>query len=133
MKKCEFCLVVKNNYFKHEIIFSDKKHLVVLDANPTKDGHVLVLPKKHTNFLFDLNEKEYVALLKLSRKIALHIKKALKSKHVYVFIKGLKYKHVHVHLIPVNKNNAGHLPRQKRIDKGKLKKIGEILRGSILS
>jgi len=132
MKKCIFCSVIRKNEPPHEIIFSDKKHLAFLDISPTNDGHVLVIPKKHTDFLFNLKEKEYISLLKVARNIALHLKKILKSKYIYLFVKGSRVKHVHIHLIPVNKKEAGHLPR-KEISKKQLVKLGAILRNSMKS
>jgi len=117
----------------NEIIFVDKNHIAFLDTNPTNYGHILVVPKKHTDFLFNLNEKEYISLLKIARKIALHLGKILKSKHIYLFVKGRQIKHVHIHLIPINRrNDAGHLPRRK-INSEKIVRIGTILRNSMKS
>ncbi|MBI5139679.1 HIT family protein [Candidatus Nomurabacteria bacterium] len=131
MKKCVFCSVVKQNEPYHEVIYSDKKHLAFLDMYPSRHGHILVIPKKHTDFVLNLSEKEYLSLFKLSRKLAKHLKKIVKSKYIYIFVKGARVKHVHIHLIPTNKNRLGHLPRIKKITKKRLIKIGKTLRKSL--
>ena len=133
MKKCIFCSIIKYNKPRHEIIYSDKNHLAFLDLKPSKYGHVLIIPKKHKNFLFDLSEKEYFSLLKITRKIAMCLRKILKPKYIYLFVKGATIKHIHIHLIPTNKHDLGHLPRKKNITTKKSIKIGGLLRKSINS
>ena len=114
MKKCLFCSVIKNNKPYHEIIWQDSKHIAFLDKYPTRNGHILIIPKKHVDYLFDLTEKDYTALLKVARKIALRLKKLSNAKRIYLFIKGFRIPHAHVHLIPVRRGKeAGHLPRKK--------------------
>ena len=39
------------------IIFS-----LFLDKNPLTYGHVLVIPKKQTNYIFDVDSDEYIGL-----------------------------------------------------------------------
>jgi len=101
MKTCVFCSVVKKNKPYHEIIFEDKKHLVFLDAHPLRKGHVLVIPKKHVDYLFSLREKDYLSLFALARKIALTLKLAFRCKRVAVFVEGFSVPHTHIHLVPL--------------------------------
>lgn len=74
-----------------------------MDAFPVKKGHPLVIPKKHTDYIFDLTKKEYAALLESSRKIAIVMKRALKAERIAVIVEGFSVPHVHVHLFPLNK------------------------------
>lgn len=73
-----------------------------LDVNPNAKGHTLVVPKKETDKLFDLDEETYNGLMRFSRKIAIAIEKTIPCKRVGMAVVGLEVPHVHVHLIPLD-------------------------------
>ena len=73
-----------------------------LDINPNTRGHVLCVPKKIIDRLFDLPEKEYLELMSFSRRVALAIKKVIPCNRVAMSVIGLEVPHAHVHLIPLN-------------------------------
>jgi len=75
--------------------------LAFLDINPNAKGHTLCIPKKEENKIFDLNENEYVELMKFSRKVAKAVEKVIDCKRVGMTVIGLEVPHVHVHLIPL--------------------------------
>ncbi|NQY28162.1 MAG: HIT family protein [Flavobacteriaceae bacterium] len=75
--------------------------LAFLDINPNAKGHTLCIPKKEENKIFDLDENEYVELMKFSRKVAKGIEKVIDCKRVGMTVIGLEVPHVHVHLIPL--------------------------------
>jgi histidine triad (HIT) family protein len=76
--------------------------LAFLDINPNAKGHTLCIPKKEENKIFDLDELEYIELMKFSRKVAKAIEKTIACKRVGMTVIGLEVPHVHVHLIPLN-------------------------------
>ncbi|HNW98315.1 MAG TPA: HIT family protein [Bacteroidales bacterium] len=73
-----------------------------LDINPLAKGHTLVIPKKETDNLFDLDDSTYSELCLLAKKIAIAIKKNIPCKKVGVAVVGLEVPHAHIHLIPIN-------------------------------
>ena len=73
-----------------------------LDINPNAKGHMLVVPKKEVNKLFDLNEETYNGLMNFSRKIAKAMEKVIPCDRIGMAVIGLEVPHVHVHLIPLN-------------------------------
>jgi len=75
--------------------------LAFLDINPNAKGHTLCIPKKEENKIFDLNENEYVELMKFSRKVAKAVEKVIDCKRIGMTVIGLEVPHVHVHLIPL--------------------------------
>ena len=83
-------------------IHESEKHLAFLDAFPLKSGHTLVIPKKQTDYLFDINSPEYLELWEFAQIIAKAIKKVIKCKRVAVVVIGLEVPHAHIHLIPIN-------------------------------
>ncbi len=84
------------------IILEDDYHLSFLDINPLARGHVLVIPKIQTDYIFDINTKEYLALWKFTKKVAQAINKSFKCKRVGIAVIGLEVPHTHIHLVPIN-------------------------------
>jgi len=83
-------------------VAEDDRHYAFLDINPVARGHVLVIPRRELDYLFDLPADEYADLLEFARKVALKLKKAIPCKRVGVAVMGMEVPHVHIHLIPIN-------------------------------
>ena len=84
------------------IIAEDEKHIAFLDAMPLVKGHTLVVPKKETDLIFDLESEDYKDLWAFTQNIAKHIKKAVPCKRVGIAVVGLEVPHAHIHLVPLN-------------------------------
>jgi histidine triad (HIT) family protein len=87
--------------------------LAFLDISPLVEGHVLVIPKKEVDQLFDLDEELYTDLQLFARKVAKAIKKAIPCKRVGVAVIGLEVPHVHIHLVPLNQMSDINFSRPK--------------------
>lgn len=83
-------------------VAQDKDHFAFLDINPVHPGHVLVIPRKETDYIFDLTDEEYTSLMLFAKRVAKAIRKAIPCKKVGVTVIGLDVNHVHVHLVPMN-------------------------------
>lgn len=83
-------------------IAEDKDNFAFLDINPVRKGHVLVVPRFETDYIFDLPEEKYISLQLFAAKIAKAIKKATGCARVGVAVLGMEVPHVHIHLIPLN-------------------------------
>lgn len=82
---------------------ADNKHgLAFLDINPLKEGHILVVPKKETDDLFDLDDETYSHLLDFAKKTAIAAKAVIPCKRISVAVLGFEVPHAHIHLIPIN-------------------------------
>ena len=84
------------------IIAEDEKHIAFLDAMPLVKGHTLVVPKKETDLIFDMESEDYKDLWAFTQNIAKQIKKAVTCKRVGVAVVGLEVPHAHIHLVPLN-------------------------------
>jgi len=84
------------------IVAEDDSHIAFLDINPLARGHALVVPKKETDYFFDLDDNEYIDLTLFAKKVANAIERVISCKRVGVAVVGLDVPHVHVHLIPLN-------------------------------
>lgn len=80
-------------------------YLAFLDISPLVYGHVLVIPKKEVDYIFDLDDDLYKGLMLFAKKVAEGIKKAFPCDRVGVAVIGLEVPHAHVHLIPINTMN----------------------------
>lgn len=94
-------------------VAEDDHYLAFLDINPLASGHTLVIPKKEVDYLFDLDEKNYLGLQAFARKVALALKKAIPCKKVGVAVLGLEVPHAHIHLVPLNSEQDINFSRPK--------------------
>ncbi|HOH23741.1 MAG TPA: HIT family protein, partial [Bacteroidales bacterium] len=74
-----------------------------LDIHPLMPGHTLVIPKKETDYLFDIDDRELAAMIVFAKKIALALKTAIPCKRIGMAVVGMEVPHAHIHLIPINK------------------------------
>jgi histidine triad (HIT) family protein len=72
---------------------------------PLVNGHVLVVPKKEVDELFDQDEATLNDLMRLSRKVSFAIKKSVPCKRIGIAVIGLEVPHAHIHLVPLNTVN----------------------------
>ncbi len=83
-------------------VAEDDHYLAFLDIFPIATGHVLVIPKIETDYLFDLEDNDLAGLILFSKSVAIALKKAIPCKKVGVAVLGLEVAHAHIHLIPLN-------------------------------
>ena len=83
-------------------VAEDAKHLAFLDVFPLKRGHTLVIPKKETDYIFDLQSADYGELMDFTYRVASALKAAVPCKRLSMQVIGLEIPHAHVHLIPIN-------------------------------
>ncbi|MFT7034867.1 MAG: histidine triad (HIT) family protein [Cyclobacteriaceae bacterium] len=84
------------------IVAEDEFCLAFLDIEPLVAGHVLVVPKKEVDYIFDLDDELLAKLNVFAKKVANGIDKAIPCQRVGVTVIGLEVPHAHIHLIPMN-------------------------------
>ena len=82
-------------------IMEDSDYFSFLEISPLKPGHALVIPKKETDYIFDLDDAALSGLVLFAKKAARAIKKAVPCKKVALIVYGLQVPHAHIHLVPV--------------------------------
>lgn len=83
-------------------VAEDQNYYAFLDINPLRAGHTLVIPKKETDYIFDLNDEELAGLIIFSKKVAKAIQRAIPCTRIGVAILGLEVPHAHIHLVPMD-------------------------------
>ena len=76
--------------------------LAFLDIFPLRKGHVLVIPKKETDYIFDMEDSELGDFMAFAKMVATKIKTAFPCTKVGMTVIGLEVPHAHIHLIPIN-------------------------------
>ena len=94
-------------------IAENEKFFAFLDIFPLREGHVLVVPKKETDNLFDLPEEYLAELLVFAKPIAKAIEKSFDCNRCGISVVGLEVPHAHLHLIPINSANDLNFTQSK--------------------
>lgn len=107
-------------------IAEDDNYLAFLDINPLEKGHTLVIPKKENDYIFDLDDQDYVGLQLFAKKVAKALGKAITCRRIAVAVLGLEVPHTHIHLIPMNDLSATDFTKPKlKLAKEEFEKIAE--------
>ena len=91
-----------NREIPGHIVAEDDTFIAFLDVMPLVHGHVLVVPKKETDYIFDLDDDTLAGLHVFAKKVAVAQKKAVPCKRIGIAVIGLEVPHTHVHLVPMN-------------------------------
>lgn len=81
-------------------VYEDEKTLAFLDIHPVAEGHTLVVPKTEVEFVWDLDDETYTALMTTVKKIGLRLRDISGKPYVGEVVVGTDVPHAHVHVIP---------------------------------
>ena len=121
---CIFCSIVAGEISSVKV-YEDKDFLAFLDVKPINAGHVLLIPKEHQEYLFDLSDQKYSALLLKGKELAILLKDKLNPIKVGMVVEGFGVSHIHIHLIPLNNAGDLHPERAKEMRQEELEKIAQ--------
>lgn len=96
-----FSKIVKGEIPCHKVAENDQ-FLAFLDIMPLVKGHVLVIPKRAEDYIFDLEDEELAAMMVFAKIVARKMKIVLPCRKIGVTVIGLEVPHAHIHLIPIN-------------------------------
>lgn len=99
MQDSIFTKIIKGEIPSYKI-YEDERTFAFLDIHPKTPGHLLVVPKTQTEFVWDLGDSDYAALMEASRRLARHVRDVLNVPYVGEQIIGVDVPHAHVHIIP---------------------------------
>lgn len=96
-----FTKIVKGEIPSYKIAETEN-YFAFLDINPLAKGHTLVIPKKETDYILDIEDEEYKGLFAFAKKVGIAIEKVIPCKRMGITVIGLEVAHAHIHLIPIN-------------------------------
>lgn len=122
-----FSKIVKGEIPSHKIA-EDENYLAFLDVNPLKEGHTLVIPKKETDYIFDVEDDEYQGLWLFAKQVSKKIERAIPCSRIGVAVVGLEVAHAHIHLIPINSVSDMNFANPKlEISQNRLAEIAKLI------
>lgn len=90
-----FSKIVSGDIPAHKVA-ENEDFLAFLDVSPLVMGHVLVIPKKEVDYIFDIEDETYAKLMLFAKQVAVGVKKAFPCKKVGVAVIGLEVPHAHI-------------------------------------
>lgn len=96
-----FSKIIKGEIPCYKIAESED-YFAILDINPLRAGHTLVIPKREIDYIFDLDDAYLAGMIIFSKKIAVAIKSVFPCNRIGVVILGLEVPHAHIHLVPMD-------------------------------
>lgn len=101
---CIFCAIVAGQA-PAAVVHQDDRILAIMDIAPVSRGHVLVIPKRHAENIFETPAEDLIAVTAVARRIALAIRSEWAPAGLGVFqlngaAAGQTVFHYHMHLIP---------------------------------
>ena len=106
---CVFCKIIKGE-IPSKKIYEDDDVLAILDISQATLGHTLVLPKKHYENLFSIENNDYLKVMEKVKMLAKAITSALNASGCNILnncgeLAGQSVMHFHVHIIPRYEND----------------------------
>lgn len=113
MQDSIFTKIISGDIPCHKI-YEDDKTFAFLDIHPVHEGHTLVIPKNQVEFVWDLPDEDYRAVMEAAKKVASRLREVLPYAYISERIVGVDVPHAHVHLIPFSA--AEELEQLQRFD-----------------
>ncbi len=92
-----FTKIIKGEIPSYKI-YEDDETFAFLDIHPKTLGHTLVVPKNQVEFVWDLPDDDYQAVMATVKKVAQRIQEVLKPPYVGEVVIGVDVPHAHVHV-----------------------------------
>ena len=113
-------------------VAEDDNYVAFLDISPLAKGHVLVIPKKETDYIFDLDSEEYLGLFSFAKKVAKAMDKIISCERIGVAVIGLEVPHAHIHLVPLHDVSDINFERPKlKFPDSEMKEIANLIKSAI--
>lgn len=101
---CVFCKIINNEIPCYKV-YEDDQVIAFLDISQVTHGHTLVVPKKHYENIFVLDEAIAGELYKAVVKVSNILKKGLNLTDLNIInnngpVAGQTVNHYHIHLVP---------------------------------
>lgn len=104
---------IVNGEIPAHVVAETNDFLAFLDVSPLVMGHVLVIPKKEIDYIFDMEDESYAGLTLFAKIVAKAVKTAFPCKKVGVAVIGLEVPHAHIHLIPMSSVSDMNFSKEK--------------------
>lgn len=127
---CIFCKIVKGEMPSYKV-YEDKFFLAFMDVFPRAKGHVLVIPKEHYRWVYDV--PEFGRYFEVAKEVGQKLQKALEADFISFVTVGEEVPHAHIHVIPQMEGhiNGFKFTDVKDISKKELAELAETVKNII--
>jgi histidine triad (HIT) family protein len=127
---CVFCQIIAGR-LPARTVYEDADHIAFFPLEHISPGHLVLIPKQHTDYLFDLDSAAYHALWAATARIAGPLRDAMSAKRVGVAVEGFSVPHVHVHLVPINAFDELNPSRARALDPAEADRLHALIREAL--
>ncbi|WP_107038540.1 HIT family protein [Brumimicrobium mesophilum] len=96
-----FTKIINGDIPSYKVAENDS-FLAFLDIQPITKGHVLVIPKKEIDNIFDVDDQLLSDFMVFTKSVAKKMDKVFDCKKIGMTVIGLEVAHAHIHLMPIN-------------------------------
>lgn len=99
---CIFCKIIKGE-IPSEIVYQDDLVVAFMDINPLCDGHILIIPKKHYEDIYEVDDETLSHMFNIAKKINKKVMEKLNEPGSTFSINygdKQEVKHLHLHILP---------------------------------
>jgi histidine triad (HIT) family protein len=98
MEETIFTKIINGDIPSHKV-YEDDATYAFLDIHPSAEGHTLVVPKQPVQFVWDLDDAAYQALMESVKKVARRLRDVTGKSYVGTMVVGTDVPHAHVHVV----------------------------------
>jgi histidine triad (HIT) family protein len=133
---CVFCAIIRGGR-EATVVYEDDRALSFADIFPLQRGHLLVIPKRHVETIYGLDEELAGHLFRITTKLAKVLKDVLKPDGLNIHqsnerAAGQDILHLHLHIIPRFENQSLIMTARKRAERDELERIFQPVRRALI-
>ena len=128
---CLFCKIIASE-IPSEKIYEDEKTYAFLDIHPVNKGHTLVIPKRHSENIYEIPRSEFCDVMAVVQQLAPKVKSATGADGINIAMNnepaaGQVIFHAHIHIIPRFENDGYKHWRGEGYKEGELEQTREAI------
>jgi histidine triad (HIT) family protein len=136
MKDCIFCKIINGEISSPNKIYEDNKVLGLLDIHPVNKGHVVVIPKKHSEDILHTEDELLKNTMLIVKKLANILKKVVAADGINININngreaGQIIFHPHVHIVPRFVNDGLKLWSGRKYKEDEMKEVAQKIKAHL--
>jgi histidine triad (HIT) family protein len=110
MENCIFCKIASGEIPSYKL-YEDDQTIAFLDIHPVNPGHTLVIPKKHSNNILDIEPEDWAAVAETTRRLSRVLHEVIPADGINLRMNNREYAgqdvhHPHVHIVPRYKGDG---------------------------
>lgn len=106
-----------NGEIKQQILYQDDLCFVILTHEPISPGHLMVIPRKEIDHVWDIGDDLYQHLMLVTKKMALKMRQAYDYKRIGMLVEGFGVPHAHIHVFgytqPLEPTITAHIAKKR--------------------